>query len=64
MARLNQLIRAFEPEEIKFLAEVLEREEGHSIEEGYELPECFKHLREVIQSANRYARGLRKEHAA
>ena len=62
MARLNQVIKAFDPDELKMLAQIVEHEEKRAAEEGYILPDPFQELKYILQSANRYTKGFSQEH--
>ena len=61
MAKLNQLIRAFEPDELQMLSDVLDHEEMRAEKAGIKLPLEFQELREMIHRATRYVVGFNKK---
>lgn len=62
MAKLNMIIRAFDPEELQMLNEIMNNRDDQALEEGFILPEPFHQLKDKIHLASKYANGLNREH--
>ena len=60
MAKLNQLLRAFDHEELELLNTIMEHEYQSAIEEGTTLTQEFHDLKETIHRASKYANGMLK----
>jgi hypothetical protein len=60
VARVNQIIKAFDADELKMLSDIVCEREQEAIEDGRELPAEFHDLKEVIQRASKYANGIER----
>lgn len=63
MAKVNMVIRAFDPEEIQMLKDIVVEHEKRSLEEGYILPQPFNDLKDSIELASKYASGAGNKRA-
>lgn len=62
MAKLNLIIKAFQPDELKMLNDILIKREKQALYEGFILPDPFKDLKDIIQYANKYVNGANRDH--
>jgi hypothetical protein len=58
VAKVNQIIKAFDADELKMLSDIIGQREQEALEEGQELSPEFHDLKEIIQRASKYATGI------